>query len=130
MPSSSGKREANLWLHAHLLHELAAGKQVEQLVGAAELHIGLDDDRVVGLHERVEEFVQADGLAVGVAVVEVVALKDAGHREVAREASTGPPCSSAEQPFGVVAQCGLLGIEDLERLVDIGLCVLPQSARA
>ena len=52
------KREAHLRLHAHLLHELAAGEQIEQLVGAAEFDVGLDDHRVVGLHERVEKFVQ------------------------------------------------------------------------
>ena len=68
------QREADLGLHAHLLHELATGEQVEQLVGAPELHIGLDDHGVVGLHDRVEELVQADGLARRVAVVEVVAL--------------------------------------------------------
>ena len=41
-----------------------------------------DSHGVVGLHDRVEELVQADGLARRVTVVEVVALQDAGHREV------------------------------------------------
>ena len=65
---------------------------------------------------------QADGLAVGVAVVEVVALEDAGHREVAGKLQKALHVEG-EQPFGVVAQGGLLGIEDLEGLVDVGLGV-------
>ena len=117
-----GQREAHLRLHSHLLHELATRQQVEQLVGAAQLDIGFDDDRVVGLHERVEEFVQADGLAVGVALVEVVALEDAGHREVAGQLQQVLHVER-KQPLGVVAQGGLLGVEDLERLVDVGLGV-------
>ena len=65
---------------------------------------------------------QADGLAVGVALVEVVALEDAGHREVAGQLQQVLHVER-KQPLGVVAQGGLLGVEDLERLVDVGLGV-------
>ena len=66
---------------------------------------------------------QADGLARRVTVVEVVALQDAGHREV-REKLQQRLHVQIENPLGVVAQHGLLGIEDLERLVNVGLRVL------
>src|SRR5947209_15398180 len=42
-------------------------QKVERLVGAAELDVGPQRDRVVGLSERVEELVEADGPAARVA---------------------------------------------------------------
>ena len=69
------------------------------------------------------ELVQADGLARRVTVVEVVALQDAGHREV-REKLQQRLHVQIENPLGVVAQHGLLGIEDLECLIHISLRVL------
>ena len=40
---------------AVVLHHVAPHEQVVELVRAAELDVGVDCDRVVGLHERVEE---------------------------------------------------------------------------
>ena len=54
--------------------------------------------------------------------MEVVALEDACHREVAGQLEQALHVKG-EQPFGVVAQRGLFGIEDFERLVDVGLGV-------
>ena len=77
------QRQAHLGLHAHFFHELAASQQVEQLVGTAELDVGFDDDRVVSLHDRVEELMHGDGLVARIAVVEVVALENARNGELA-----------------------------------------------
>ena len=69
------------------------------------------------------ELVQADGLTGRVAVVEVIALQDAGHGEVRQQLEQGLHVQ-IEDPLGVVAQDGLLGIEDFEGLVHVGLGVL------
>ena len=42
------------------LLQVAADEQVELLVGAAELEVALERDRVVALHQRVQELVHAD----------------------------------------------------------------------
>ena len=47
--------EADLRLEAVGAHHLAAGEQVVQLVGTTQLDIGLDGDRVVRLHQRIEQ---------------------------------------------------------------------------
>ena len=57
------RRQHDLRLEAVVLHHLAAGEQVVELVGAAELDVGLDRDRVVRLHQRVEELRDRDRLA-------------------------------------------------------------------
>ena len=66
--------ERDLRLHAHLLHKLATGEQVEELVGTAHLNVGLDDRGVVCLHHGVEELVERDGRLRLVALGKVVAL--------------------------------------------------------
>ena len=65
--------------------QLASTQHVELLVGAAQLHVGLDHHGVQPLHERVEELVQRDGVASGVAVLEVLALQHLGHRDAAHQ---------------------------------------------
>ena len=52
----------HLRLLAVVLLQRAAHQQVELLVGAAELDIGLQRHRVVALHQRIQEFMQRDGL--------------------------------------------------------------------
>ena len=115
--------EANLWFLVHLLHELTTSKQVEQLVGATQFNIGIDADRIVGLHGGIEKLVQADRLIVVVALREIVTLKDACDREIGRDLQQALKVE-CKQPFRIETQCGLFGIEDLVRLLDIGLCVL------
>ena len=115
-------REGNLGLHALGAHEITAGEQVKDLVVAAHLEVGLDDDGVVGLKHRVDELVQCDGAALGVAVVEVLALKDAGNVELAHEIEHLAEVERLD-PIAVVDDGGLLGVEDLHGLLDISLCV-------
>ncbi len=69
------RREHDLRLEAVGLHHLAPGEQVVELVGAAELDVGLHGDGVVRLHERVEELRDRDRLPARVAPGEVVALE-------------------------------------------------------
>ncbi len=67
-------------------HDVAAREQVVELVRSAELDVGLDRDRVVGLHERVEELRDRDRLARAEALLEVVALEHPRDRDRPREA--------------------------------------------
>ena len=57
--------------------QAAAHQQVELLVGAAELDVGLQRHRVVALHQRIQELVDRDRLLRGVALGEIVALEHA-----------------------------------------------------
>ena len=79
VPSSSGRITATCGALAGVLLQLAAEQDVEGLIGAAELDVGADLDRVVRLHERIEELVDADRRAVAIALGEVVALEHARH---------------------------------------------------
>ena len=62
------------WLQPVLLHERAADEQVEDLIVAAKLDVGLEGDRIVCLNERIEELVQSDRLMGLIARAEIVAL--------------------------------------------------------
>ena len=55
-------RHDDLRLLAIGLLQLAADQQIELLIGAAELDIGLQRHRVVALHERIQELVDGDRL--------------------------------------------------------------------
>ena len=66
---------------------------------------------------------QADRLIVVVALREIVTLKDACDREIGRDLQQALKIER-KQPFRIEAQRGLFGIEDLVRLLDIGLCIL------
>ena len=63
VPTSSGTMKHLLRALAHHTLQLAAHQEVELLVGAAELHIGFDGHRVIGLEQGVEKLGQGDGLA-------------------------------------------------------------------
>ena len=116
------QRERDLRLHALFLHQLAAGQQIEQLVVAAQLDVGFDHHRVVGLHDGVEELVQRDGHLALVALGEVVALEDARHGEVRAQLQQASQIKLAD-PIGVVRDLGLGRVENLHGLVHVGLRV-------
>ena len=112
--------ERDLWLHAHLLHELTAGKQVEELVGAAHLHVGLDLHGVESLHHGIQELMQGDRRLRLVALGKVVALENTGDGELgAHLQQTGQ--IHRQDPVTVVHDGGLLGIQDLHGLAHVGL---------
>ena len=62
-------------------------------------------------------------LVGGIAIVEVVAFEDARDRELAKETQQVLKFE-VKQPLGVVDERRLLGVEHLERLVDIRLGVM------
>ncbi|MNM45771.1 hypothetical protein D3C81_566990 [compost metagenome] len=105
--------------HAGIFLQLAAHQQVELLIGTAELHVRFQRDRVIALQQRIEEFVNGDGLTAAVALLEVVALHHAGHCLLGRQLDHAGRAELAE-PAGVVLDAGLRGIQDLERLLRIG----------
>src|ERR1700686_2432054 len=50
---------------AVLALNFAADEEIEFLLGGAELDVGLERDRIVGLQERVEQLVNGDGQIAG-----------------------------------------------------------------
>ena len=115
-----GKRD--LRLHAHLLHELAAGEQVEELVGAAHLDVGLDLNGVEGLHHGVQKLVQGNRRLGLVALGKVVALKDAGDGELGAHLQQAGQVHRKD-PVAVMHDGGLLGVQNLHGLAHVGLGV-------
>ena len=67
--------------------QFASHQQIEFLVGAAQLDIGFERHRVVSLGQRIEQFVQGDGLFFLKALVEVFALEHLRDGELGREAN-------------------------------------------
>ena len=99
--------------------QAAPHQQVEFLVGAAQLHVGLQGDRIVALHQRIQEFMDGDRLLRGVALGEIVTLQHAGHGELAGQLDHVRGRHLAE-PLGIEAQLGLFAIQHLEHLVGVG----------
>ena len=80
------QRHDDLRLDALLAHQVAAEEKVEELVRPAELDVGFERDGVVALGERVEQLVEGDRLLRLPALLEVVALEDAGDRDARSQA--------------------------------------------
>ena len=72
-PLEDRHRHRDLAGHALFVLKIAADHDVEKLVGAAEFHIGFDHHGVPALHDRVLDFVGADGLAFVEPVAEILA---------------------------------------------------------
>ena len=86
-------------------------EQVEELVGAAELDVALERDRVVGLEQRVEELVLVDGPLLVEALREVVALEHARDGVFAMSSTISTGVMRVE-PLGVVADLDPPLVED------------------
>jgi hypothetical protein len=108
---------------AIVLHHVAPHEEVVELVGPTELHVGVDGDRVVGLHQRVEELGQRDRVPGSVAFAEVVALEDAGDGRRAGQLYDVRH-REGRQPLGVVANLGAIRVEDHVGLLEVGARVL------
>ena len=112
--------------------QLPADQQVELLVGAAELDVGLQRDRVVALHQRIQELVHGDRLVRGEALREIVPLQHPRDR-VRRGQADHPGGAQRLAPLGVVADLGPRGIEHLRRLrvirLGIGADLLARERR-
>ena len=118
-----GHHEALLGALAHHLLQVAAHEQVEPLVRATELDVGVHGNGVVGLEQRVEQFGDGDGLIGGVPLREVVAGQYLGHGEAA-----GKPYHvrqrEGSEPVALQARLGPGAVDDLEELREVRLGVL------
>ena len=106
-----------------LFLQLAPHQQVEFLVGATKLNVGLQFNRVITLYQRVEKLVNRDRLAAVVAFAEVIAFQHARNRGAGRQFDH-VDAAFATHPLGVENDPGLLAIQDFENLLLIGLGIL------
>ena len=90
VPTQQGMRDHGLRSLAVVALDLARHQQVEGLIGAADLDVRAQRDRVVGLRERIQQLVNRDRLVRGVALREVVALEQSRHRVARAEANPSP----------------------------------------
>ena len=118
-PLEQRHRQDDLRLLAIILLHLATDQQVEFLVGAAEFHVCLERDRIVALHDRVEELVDRYRLPARVPLAEVVALQHAGDRVMRRELDEAG-CVHGSHPARVEVDARRLFVEDLEDLGFVG----------
>ena len=96
-------------------HQVAADEEVEELVGAPELDVALEGDRVVPLEQRVEELVLVDGAPSSKRAREVVALEHARDRVLGHELDDLDGRQLVE-PLAVAAHLDASRVEDLEGL--------------
>ena len=120
----------DLRLLAVVLLQRAAHQQVEFLVGAAELDVGLQRDGVVALHQRIQEFVQRDGLVALVALAEVVALEHARDGVARGDLDELRRAASAPNQRELKSTRVRFAVEDLEDLLLVGARVRLRSLRA
>ena len=102
--------------------QLAADQHVELLIGAANLEVGFERDRIVTLDHGIEQLMQEQRLLVGEPLLEVVALQHAGDAHLRRNLDQAAHAELVH-PFAVEADLGQLAIENLERLRAIGFRV-------
>ena len=114
--------QALLWLLSHHGLKLSAEEQVELLVRAAELDIGLNDCGVVSLEEWVEELGDGDGPVGLEAIGEVLTGEDLSDGEAAGEGYDLGEGEVAE-PLALPSDVGAVTVYDLEELVHVGLGV-------
>ena len=104
--------------------QIAAHQQVEGLVGAAQLDVGPKGHRVVGLRDRVQELVQADGPPAGIAAREIFTLEHLRHREVGGFPDHALECERRE-PRRVELDSRPGHLQDLAELGAVRLGVRP-----
>ena len=108
---------------AGLTLQFASDQQIEALIGAPQLNIGVQHDRVVTLRQRIEHFVQRDGLLGLEAFVKIIAFQHLRDGEFRGQADDAFKAKLA-QPLGVVADLCFFTIENLEHLIGVGLGIL------
>lgn len=118
-----GSYEDDLRFLACLALKIASDEVVEELVIAAEFHIGMDGDGVVTLENGILKFGEADGDALFVAFGEIVSFEHTSDIDLAVEAKE-IEAGELGEPFSVAADLGFLGIEDFKDLVSVGFGVL------
>jgi hypothetical protein len=110
------------WPKCSWLLQATTHQQVEFLVGTAEFDVRFQGDRVVALHQRIQEFVDRDRLLRRIALGEIIAFEHACNR-VLRGQLDHVGRGHLSEPFAVETHFGALAIEHLEHLLGIGLRV-------
>ena len=103
--------------------DVAPHQQVELLIGAAQLDIGLDRNRVVALQQRVHQLEHRDRRAGGEPLGEVVTLDDVRHRGGGQQPEEVG--HRHVEPLAVEADLQAVRVEYLQRLLLEGRGVGP-----
>src|SRR5437879_3753586 len=104
--------------------QLPPDQQIELLVSPAQLDVRFERHRVVPLNQGVQKLVDADGLLVAIALLEIIALEHPGHA-VVRAQMDELLGRHPVHPPAVEIDDGPLGIQDFVDLALVGLGVLP-----
>ena len=102
--------------------QLPSDQVVERLIGATELDVGPDLDRIDALQQGVHELREADGRVRLEPASEVVAFEQLGDRHlpgVTKYVGQG----HRSQPAVVVHDLAAIGIEDAHQLVEVALSI-------
>ncbi len=111
--------------------QFAPHQQIESLVRAAQFHIGLERDRVISLHQRIQQLVHGNGLLVLKSFVKILALQQLRNR-VLRHQADEIVGAKLPKPSPVEVDHSFLRIENLEnlRLISFGIFLnLPARQR-
>ena len=109
--------------------QLAAHQQVERLVGAAELDVGLDRHRVVPLQQRVQELHHAIGRPARYRFGKSSRSSICATVSRRRRAGGARPCRCAPSHSELPPHLGSLDVEHQARLFELGLGVRVDLAR-
>ena len=101
-----GHHQDNLRRLAGLALQFAAHEKIEFLIGAAQFHIRFQRDGIVALRQRIQHFVQRDGLFGLKALVKVVAFQHLRDGEFGSQTDDAFKAKLV-QPFGIEADFGL-----------------------
>ena len=99
--------------------QIPTDEVVEQLVGAAQLHVGPDHHRVPALEQRIEQLHHRDRAAGGVALGEVVPLQHLGDGGLAGQAQE-PVGPERAEPLRIAAHLQPVRPEDQPGLGLVG----------
>ena len=100
--------------------QIAPDEDVEELVAAADLDIGADDDGVPALHDRILNLVQSYLMPLAEAILEILALHHLVQRDARVEADHVEEIHFLE-PRAVVNDLGLRFVEHEKRLLGVGI---------
>jgi hypothetical protein len=102
--------------------QISSHQQIELLIRAAEFDIRFERDRIVSLHERVEQFMQRDGFLFRQPLLKIVALQNLFDRDVHGQTDEAFRAELVH-PFRVETNFGLRGIEQFVNLLLVSLGV-------
>ena len=114
-PFQQGQGDHHLGLLAVFPLQVPAHQEVEGLVGAAQLHVGLKGHRIIALDQGIEKLVDADGGLGIVTLMEILPLQHAGHGVAGRQLDQVLG-GHLLHPAAVEVDKGFLWVQNLEDL--------------